>query len=196
MRKLLCLLCLCLLLPGWAAADFGRSYADFEALYAENIVFLNQNTDRHMLPYTPAREYDAEGQGLYRIHVEALDAEIRLDSLGERIASCRVTLTAPEGMTYGGPQHQDFVVSGLHNYALVMAMSDAETPYERYALVDSVSQGIRDAQRFETNTGDYHVTCTREGSAVTILFENELLMDADPAAPEDDGDEEGDSLAG
>lgn len=196
MKKALCAFLICLLLPALALAEPGRAYEAFEAAYAENIAFLNANTDRHMLPYTPERDYNSDGSVVQRIRVGALDVAIRTES--ESIASLSITLTAPEDMTYGDRAYNDFSVSGFQCYAVMMAMSEAAAPYERYALVEAVNQALAASESYETNVGDYRLTATREGSAVTLLFENELLMDSDPILPDDsddDSDEEG-SLAG
>lgn len=196
MKKALCAFLVCLLLPALSLAEPGRAYKAFEAAYAENIEFLNVNTSRHMLPYTPTRDYDPDGSVVHRIQMGALDVAIRTES--ESIASLSITLTAPEDMTYGDREYNDFTVSGFQCYAVMMAMSEAAAPYERYALVEAVNQALAASESYETNVGDYRLTATREGSAVTLLFENELLMDSDPILPDDsddDSDEEG-SLAG
>ncbi len=193
MKKALCAFLACLLLPALALAEPGRGYEAFEAAYAENIEFLNVNTSRHMLPYTPTRDYDPDGSVVHRIQMGALDVAIRLED--ECIGTLRLTLTAPEGMAYGDRAYNDFEISGYQSYAVVMAMSDAATPYERYALVESVNQALGASESYQTSVGDYRLTCTREGTSVTLLFENELLTDSDPVLP-DDLDEEEESLAG
>lgn len=195
MKKALCAFLACLLLPALALAEPGRGYEAFEAAYAENIEFLNVNTDRHMLPYTPIRDYDPDGSVVHRIQMGALDVAIRLEN--ESIATLCVTLTAPEGMAYGDREYNDFAVSGYQSYAVVMAMSDAATPYERYALVEAVNQALDASESYQTAVGDYRLTCTREGRAVTLLFENELLMESEPILPDDlDEESEEESLAG
>ena len=192
MKKALCALLACLLLPALSLAEPGRAYETFEAAYAENIEFLNANTDRHMLPYTPERDYDSDGSVVHRIQMGALDVAIRLEN--ESIASLSITLTAPEDMAYGDREYNDFTVSGFQCYAVMMAMSEAALPY---ALVESVNQALAASESFQTNVGDYRLSATREGGAVTLLFENELLMDSDPLLSDDSDDDSGeDSLAG
>jgi len=193
MKKALCAFLACLLLPALALAEPGRGYEAFEAAYAENIEFLNVNTQRHMLPYTAVRDYEPDGSVVWRIRMGALDVAIRLEN--EDISSLCLTLTAPEGMAYGDREYNDFEVSGYQSYAVVMAMSEASTPYERYGLVETLNQALGASESYQTSEGDYRLTCTREGTSVTILFENELLMDSDPILP-DDLDEEEESLAG
>lgn len=177
MRKLiaLCLL-LCALSGAAAADDFGQNYDLFQSLYAENVSFMNQNTGRHLLPHDFTASFDAEGQRIYVIASGALYAEIYLDDMASQIASCKITLQAPEGMSYGDSKHADFTVSGYHSYALIMAMHDAKHAAERYRLVEEINAGLAAGSSYETQVGDYRLTCTSEGSAATMLFENELLM--------------------
>jgi len=178
MRKLLALILLLCALTGAAAADdFGQSYDLFQALYAENVDFINQNTGRHLLPLTFSGEFDGEGDRIYVLNSGALAAEIKLDDLAEQIAYCRITLTAPSGMSYGDSLHNDFTTSGYQSYALLMAMSGAPTPHERYALVEEVNTGLAaNAGAYETQVGDYVLSCTSQNGAAIMLFENELLM--------------------
>lgn len=197
MRKWMGLmLTLCLLLSAAAAEDIGQSYRSFTALYAENIVFINENTGRHLLPHTAAREYDSQSRRLYRISGGALDAVIYLDDYDEQIASCQITLTAPANMRYGDSTYNDFTTAGYHSYALIMSMSAAETAQERYALVTQINEGLAaNGGAFQTQVGDYRVTCTSADAQAVILFENELLLphealtpdEEDEGKPEEDG---------
>ncbi len=178
MRKLIAMLLLLCALTGAAAADdFGQNYDLFQALYAENVSFINENTGRHLLPHSLTATFDAEGRRIYVIASGALYTEIYLDDLASQIASCRITLQAPENMSYGDSRHADFTVSGYHSYALIMAMHGAGTAAERYRLVEEINAGLAaNGGTYETQVGDYRLTCTSEGGAATMLFENELLM--------------------
>lgn len=178
MRKLLALtLLLCVLTGVSAADDFGQSYERFQTLYAENVDFINQNTGRHLLPQSFSGAFDGEGDRIYVLSSGALDVEIKLDDLAEQIAYCRITLTAPSGMSFGDSAHHDFTTSGYHSYALLMAMSKAQTAVERYALVEEVNTGLAaNAGAYETQVGDYSLRCTSQNGAAVMLFENELLM--------------------
>lgn len=210
MRKTLCLvltavLALCALC---AHADgVGQTYKAFEASYAENIVFINENTGRMLLPHNLTKDYDSRARRFYRIQSGALSMEMHMDDSGERIATCLITLTAPAGMTYGDAQYRDFATAGYHSYALIMAMSDAATVADRYGLVEQVNWGIKQyGGAFDTECGDYRLTCKSENGVATMLFENALLVPQtpEPAEPapemdiidEDVPEEEGDSLAG
>lgn len=178
MRKLFALILLLCALAGTAAADdFGQSYDLFQTLYAENVNFINANTGRHLLPLTFTGAFDEDGERIFVLASGALYAQIKLDDLAEQIACCQITLTAPAGMTYGDSLHNDFITSGYHSYALLMAMSEADTAFDRYALVDEVNNGLAaNAGVYETQVGDYVLTCTSQDGVASMLFENELLM--------------------
>lgn len=181
----------CMLLGAAAAEDIGRSYRSFTALYAENIVFINENTGRHLLPHTASREYDSQSRRLYRFSGGALDAVLYLDDYDEQIASCQITLTAPTNMRYGDSTYNDFTTAGYHSYALIMAMSTAETAQERYALVTQINEGLAaNSGSFQLQTGDYRVTCTRTDTQAVILFENELLLPRETIVPHEEEDAE------
>ena len=211
MRKLTAILTLVLailLLAQCACAEgIGQTYKAFEASYAENVVFINDNTGRMLLPHSLERDYDARGKRMYRIARGALAMEMHMDESGERIARCLITLTAPEHMSYGDLTHTDFATSGYHSYALLMAMDQAATPYERYSTVERVNWGIKqNGGAFETQVGDYTLSCKTEGGVATLEFTCDVLLPErsekeEPSAPEIDiventEDSEGESLAG
>lgn len=208
MRHILSILLAVGLLFSTACAEgIGQTYKAFEASYAENVVFINENTGRMLLPHTLERDYDSRGKRMYRIARGALAMEMHMDESGERIARCLITLTAPEHMSYGDLTHTDFATSGYHSYALLMAMDQAATPYERYSTVERVNWGIKQhGGTFETEVGDYTLSCKSEGGVATLEFVCSLLLPErsekeEPSAPEIDisapeEDSEGDSLAG
>jgi len=178
MRRLLaCMLLLCALAGVAAAEDFGQSYDLFLTMYAENVEFLNFNTGRFLLPLTFSGSFNAEGERIYVLESGALSAEIKLDDLASQIASCRIVLTAPAGMKYGDSQHNDFTISGYQSYALLMAMHPSEDVYQRYLLVEKINSGLAaNAGAYQTQAGDYRVTCSSENGSATMLFENALLL--------------------
>jgi len=187
MRKILCAaLALCLLISCACADDFGRSYKTFEKLYAENILFINANTGRHLLPHSTTRDYDADGRRIYRIEKDALSVEIHLDDMAEQIASCRITLSAPMDMKYGDAKHYDFTTAGYHSYALMMAMHEGATAYDRYQLVTEVNSALAASSsgRYETYVGDYRLQCDSANGIAVLLFENALLMESEPIVPD------------
>lgn len=200
------LMMIVLLLPAMAAAGgVGRFYDIFEASYAENIIFLNENTGRLLLPHSFTRDYDADARRIYRIESGALTMEMRMDDTGATIVSLLLTLTAPTNLTSEGMAYSNFSASGYHCYALLMAMSDAATPYDRYGLVTQISNGLAaGGGKYETQVGDYRLACSKEGQTASFLFEHDLLLpkatpepEADPAQTpetEEPQDEENDFL--
>ena len=201
MRKLyvLCILmALLLAVPGAHAGGNGQRYDDFVASYAENLSFINENTGRHLLPLVLAKgSSDADGgHRIYQIPGDVLSASVRLDAFNDTIESCMIVLTSPRGMTYGGSLYNDFVTSGYHSYALLMAMHPDSDPLNRYALVEAVNAGLGGEETvFQTQVGMYCLTCTRVDNAVTLLFENALalLPEETPETdePSDENSEEG-----
>ena len=148
MRKLLIFCCLLASLAclsrASAATISGRGYEDFEASYADNLTFINENTGRHLLPLVLAKG-DANADGghrMYELLGDVLRVSIRLDQSNQIIETCEIVLTAPAGMSYGTSEYNDFVTSGYHSYALLMAMHTAADPAVRYGLVTAVNDGL------------------------------------------------------
>ena len=208
MKKLFAfLLSAALLLTSACAEGIGRTYKAFEASYAENIVFINENTGRMLLPHTLQRDYDDRGKRMYRINRGGLAVEMHMDESGERIARLIVTLTAPENLQYGDTIYSDFATAGYHSYAIVMAMDASEKPVDRYSVVERVNWGVKHTGGlFETDVGDYSLVCRSEGNTATLTFTSAILQPERPeeeeiTAPEIDileseESEEEDSLAG
>lgn len=178
---------LSLLLTGSASgarAASGLNYDDFIKSYSENITFINDNTGHYLLPLVITKTGANEGGGhrVYQLYGDVLSAVIRMDATNSSIESCQIVLTAPADMSYGSAAYNDFTVSGYHSYALLMAMSTASEPYERYSLVEEVNAGLAasDNGLFTSQIGAYRLTCTRGENSVTMLFEN-----ADAAAASD-----------
>ena len=65
---------------------------------------------------------------------------------------------------------------------------------------EMVEAALAQADEYRTDAGDYRLTCTRVGQSVTFVFENALMLpaDPDPITPEEDDvpDEEEDALIG
>lgn len=193
MRKSAALLALllCLWLPAAQAAPKGQTYDAFLASYAENVSFMNENTGRHLLPLVFTRSTSDEGGG-HREYVllgDVLSATVRLDAVNGAIEMCRITLTAPADLTYGSAAYNDFSTSGYHSYALLMAMSTAATPLERYQLVQAVNGGLAAGNEYITQEGAYRLTCIREGTAATLTFENPDAIDTPAPTPEVEDDD-------
>lgn len=195
MRKPITLCCLLLLLclarPA-AASISGRGYEDFEACYADNLSFINDNTGRHLLPLVLAKG-DANADGghrMYQLIGDVLSVSIRLDQTNEIIERCQIVLTAPAGMSYGTAEYNDFATSGYHSYALLMAMHTAADPAVRYGLVTAVNEGLAAGEgSYSTQVGVYSLQCTQEGNVATITFENTLAATPEPQATPGEGED-------
>lgn len=212
MRKLLIFCCLLASLAclsrASAATISGRGYEDFEASYADNLTFINENTGRHLLPLVLAKG-DANADGghrMYELLGDVLRVSIRLDQSNKVIEKCEIVLTAPPGMSYGTSEYNDFTTSGYHSYALLMAMHTAADPAVRYGLVTAVNDGLLAGEgAYATQVGVYTLNCMRADNMATLTFENTLAVTPEPevtpdgadAAPEDEGNnEEDESMAG
>ena len=210
MKKLgLWLLCLCLL-PLGALAESEQPYDTFLGYYQADVDFINENTGRKLLPLVLTTEGVEGRYRLYRLYGDVLSVTVRTQGSGRSIVMCQIVLTAPDGMQYGDSAYNDFVISGYHSYALLMAMSPAQEAQERYDLVDLVNNGMKQGDSYERQVGAYHLTSRREGNAVTITFmtpayeemittptpepqETPGPTDGQPAVEDDfDGGEEGD----
>ena len=170
------------------AVGVGVNLDDFETLYADGVQFINQNTGRHLLPHTLTRDYDAEGNRMYRLDKGALHMEMYLQEMTGQISRLVITLTAPAHMSYGDAEYYDFSVAGYHSYALMMAMSPEETSAGRYSLVDMVNWGIKQyGGSYDLQVGDYRLSCVSQNNVATMIFENEHLLPKStpvPAVPE------------
>lgn len=186
MRKRLMILLLLLLLPAAARGEgvSGQAYRTFEEYYKDDLVFINENANRHLLPLVIASSSSQVGDGrkFYQILGDVLSMTIRTDPSGEVIERCEITLTAPAGMELGNAVYNDFAISGYHSYALLMAMDVSASAYERYAMVTKVEEGMkRNDGVYSVQVGVYALNCQRQNGTVSIVFDNALSAPADPA---------------
>ena len=178
MRKWLILFFCLMLLPVSAAnaeAVSGLRYEDFLANYAENLDFINDNASRHLLPLIPAKRDAGWGDGrmYYELPGDVLSLTLRTDVTGEVIEQCTITLTAPADMSYGSTVHRDFTTSGYQSYGLLMAMSPAETAYDRYQLVVEVENGLSSGGGvFYKQIGVYSLDAASLDGTVVMNFTN------------------------
>lgn len=178
MRKwLIIFFCLMLLFVTGAGAEAvsGLRYDDFLASYAENLDFINDNASRHLLPLIPAKRDTGWGDGrlYYELPGDVLTMTIRTDVTGELIEQCTISLTAPADMSYGSTIHRDFTTSGYQSYGLLMAMSPAETAYDRYQLVMDVEKGLSTGSGvFHAQIGVYSLEAVSLDGTVVMNFTN------------------------
>ena len=188
MKRLLalaCALCLCLT-PLSALALTGQSFDTFEQYYGENITFINENDNRHLMAMVIAKSTSEtqENHYEYKLTGDVLNLTVVTDSSGV-IESCLITVTAPSGMEYGNAIYNDFAISGYHSYALLMAMDASADPQTRYTLVSNVVEGMR------TNNGDYTqqvgvytLTCERVNNVAILEFRNNGVAEPTPTPEE------------
>lgn len=184
LKRSFCLaLALFLALPaaGLSASVSGQSYTLFTQFYKENIAFINDNDNRHLLPLVIAsrqNEETADGRMIYELVGEALNVIINTDVTGDVIESCTITLTAPQGLEYGSAQYNDFAISGYHSYALLMAMHTDPDPARRYELVKDVVAGMAETDgAYTRQLGAYTLSCTRVQNTANLAFHNNRVQE-------------------
>ena len=189
MRKRILILAVLLVLCAASACAqtvTGLTYDMFMESYAQNLDFINDNANRHLLPLIPSKRDAGWGDGReYReILGDVLSLVIRTEPISEIIESCQITLTAPANMTYGDSIHRDFTTSGYQSYGMLMAMSTAMTAYERYLLVDEVEAGLASGNgSFHKLLGVYELQATSENGTVTMLFTNTTALPTPSPVP-------------
>lgn len=187
---LLAVLLLLAAFPASAGSELGQTYADFVDLYSANLTFINQNTGRHLIPLSMSKSNDTDSHRLYSIPGDVLSCTIRMDITGTVIESCTITVTAPEGMSYGDGIYYDFCTSCYHSYALEMAMTSYPDALDRYAVVQDIEEGLKLGNGvFKTQVGYYSLTCLRTANSVSIAFVNGLFEDSSEEEVFDDTDD-------
>ncbi len=201
MRKFFALALLtALLLPACALALTGQPYDTFAAYYKEDVSFINENDNRHLLPMVLSQRNGGgdDTHAYYDLYGDVLTVSVTADISGI-VESCEISLTAPDNMAYGDSTYNDFAISGYHSYAFLMAMATEADPASRYALVTDVVEGMRAGDgQYTKQIGAYTLTCSRDGSTAVLSFVNNALQTDAPAAdpeattspsPTDDGDD-------
>lgn len=178
---------------GSAAASSlsGQSYALFSKYYQEDITFINQNAGRYLIPLSLAKGPGGqEGRTTYSLMGDTLHVLLSMDSGGQVIESCVITLTAPAGMEYGNALYNDFAISGYQSYALLMAMHTDPDPARRYQLVTDVVEGMAaSGGEYRRQLGVYTLTCTRQDNVAELRFDIKALQATpEPDQPGPEGD--------
>ena len=174
-------LLLCLPLAAGGESVSGQSYQTFETYYKDDLIFINENANRHLLPLVIASSASEVGDGrmFYQIMGDVLSMVIRTDPSGKVIERCEITLTAPSGMEVGNAVYNDFAISGYHSYALLMAMDASPNAYDRYAMVTMVEDGLKqNGGAFSVQVGVYALNCQRQNGAMYMVFDNALSAPA------------------
>ena len=188
--------------PALALAASGQTLDHFETNYEQNVYFINENADRHLLPMvmTVKRADTFDGTVTFEIIGDVLSMKGTTDQDGQTIKACTIYLTAPDAMEYGSATYNDFEISGYHCYALLMAMDSAIEPAERYALVTQITDAIAQGNGIGTvQSGVYTLEGNKVGNMVILTFTNNTLQEAPvpSVSPEDDATQkEGDDAQG
>ena len=170
-----------------AAPYTGQSYDTFSRYYKENISFINDNDNRHLLPLALAKSVDPleNTRILYSLIGDTLHAEIITGDDGSTIDSCCITLTAPSGMEYGNAVYNDFAISGYQSYALLMAMHPDLDPVRRYALVTDVVTGMAEGDgQYQRQLGVYTLSCVRMDNVAELRFQKNQAENTEEAIEE------------
>ena len=165
----------------------GQSYDTFYRYYKENISFINDNDNRHLLPLALAKSVDPleNTRILYYLIGDTLHAEIFTGEDGSTIISCCITLTAPIDMEYGGAVYNDFAISGYQSYALLMAMHSDADPVRRYALVTDVVEGMAKGDgQYQRQLGIYTLSCVRVDNVAELRFQKNQAESVEEAIEE------------
>ena len=175
MKRLLAFALFCaLLLPAAALALTGQSYTTFVTYYKDNVHFINENDNRHLLPMVLSQRSsgDNDGRIYYDLMGDVLTVSVITDQTGV-IEQCEIRLTAPQGMTYGTSVYNDFAISGYHSYSFLMAMDVSAEPEKRYKLVSDVVEGMKNQDgAYTRQLGVYTLTCTRIDNMAVLNFQN------------------------
>lgn len=193
MRRIAFFLCLglvCVILSGNLAANAsptsGQGYGTFSQYYKDDISFINENDNRHLLPLVIARRASEVNDGYvyYELLGDILTAVLTVNPSTGIIESCIITLTAPSGMEYGTATYNDFAISGYHSFALLMAMHADSVPARRYELVTDVVNGMAAGDgSYSRQLGVYTLTCTRIDNVAVLEFQKSRASET--LAPEE-----------
>jgi len=170
-----------------ASSYTGQSYETFSRYYKENISFINNNDNRHLLPLALAKSVDPleNKRFLYSLIGDTLHAEIFTDDDGSTIVNCCITLTAPAGIEYGNAIYNDFAISGYQSYALLMAMHTDPDPVRRYSLVTDVVAGMAEGDgQYQRQLGVYTLSCTRVNNVAELRFQKNQVESIDESSEE------------
>lgn len=145
-------------------------YQKYINCYSDNIIFINNNTGRSLLPLVFSSGETENELRVYRIYGDVLSATVKTKGTSRGIVWLQIILTAPKNMVYGDQTYKDFVTSGYHSYALLMGMNASSDPLVRYALVTAVNNGLSQNDLYEDRVGDYKLLCERKDNQVILTF--------------------------
>lgn len=179
-RRAFALLFLLLWLPQGALALTGQTIATFLTYYRENVSFINENTQRHLLPIELSETDLRDGsRKQYSVSSAALQVTVAVNGEGI-IESCEIRLLYPEGAAQGNSLHLEYATANYHSLAFIMAMHAASTPESRYYLVDEIRNALIDNHGvYERQLGSYSIACIGvAGEGAVFTFTNDGLSPA------------------
>lgn len=199
------LLLLCWL-PAGALALTGQSISTFQTYYKEGITYLNEISNRHMLPKDLAALDLGGGRTQYSYYDNVLQVTVAADETGI-IESCEIRLLYPEGAAEGNSLYLDFNAGTFHSMAFLMAMHVSSEVSSRFLLAQEIATAMeQNGGTYDRQLGSYGVSCIKvvgEGAVFTFTnnglqpaqpAETALPADGEPDAPAQDVPEEGEHL--
>lgn len=201
MKRFFALLMVLFLLPVVSLAEDAAmeqyvGYEQFIGRYAGNLEFINEQEGRHLISLIFSSGENEGDLRVYNLAGDVVSARLRTRGTNRQMVMLQVTLTAPQGMQAGTTEYADFVTSGYHCYALLMAMRSDDTPAERWPLIEELNNGLAGNNEYRTMVGPYNLTARRsdEGNTVTFVFSSLYWTDPlDVILPdEEEGSEEDD----
>ncbi|MBE0601446.1 MAG: hypothetical protein IH607_06625 [Firmicutes bacterium] len=179
-RRGLAFLFLLLWLPAGALALTGQNISTFLTYYKEDVTYINENQDRHMLPIEfETTDLKDGGRIQYSVRSDALNVTITADGDGI-IESCEIRLLYPEGAQPGNSLYLDYATAQFHSLALIMAMHVSTDPASRiYLAVEIRDNLIANQGVYDRQLGSYTINCIRVvGEGAVYMFTNDGLSPA------------------
>lgn len=177
MKRIMALLLALLLLPAAVLAEDGAqeeylSYEQFIGRYAGNLEFINEMENRHLISLIFSSADNDGDFRVFRLAGDVVSAKMRTKGSGRTVVMLQVNLVAPENLQPNTTAYADFVTSGYHCYALLMAMASGDEPAERWPLVEELNRGLSGAHEYRTSAGPYNLTARRaeDGRSVSFTF--------------------------
>ncbi|MFH1513125.1 MAG: hypothetical protein ABIG45_07195 [Bacillota bacterium] len=190
-----CLAALLLLiwLPAGALALTGQTIPTFLEYYKEDISFLNETEERHMLPRDlNVLALGESGRKQYSYYDDTLHVTIAADPAGI-IETCEIRLLFPKGAAEGNSLYMDFVASSYHSIAFIMAMHVSTEASSRFLLAEEIKNALEENHgAYDRQLGSYAISCVKViGEGAVFTFTNNGLAPAETGEPaETDGGEE------
>ena len=178
-RRLFAFAFLLLWLPAGALALTGQSISTFITYYKENIEYINDQQDRHLLPLELDIANQDNGGKQYSSNSDLLMVTVNTDA-SDVITSCELRLTYPKGAQPGNSLALDYDRANFHFVALTMAMHVAKDAISRAYLVAEILDNLTiNHGIYERQYGSYTISCVSvAGEGAVFTFTNNSLTPA------------------